>query len=165
MQASVQFVLCWGLGLLWTHLSSVLYVQSAVWIWQSDPFPNQSHHCLSSWPSISSRATPQWSSQDGAESGFLHDWSPASKIFLPWREQPGLCWKELAKYPTILPSPSIYESLVLKCFTFVWSFGYLSMEHQLPPGMKGSQDFQWPACPVLSPKEKSPIPVSWDLCS
>jgi len=44
-------------------------------------------HCLSSCPRISSRATPQWSSQDSAESGFLHDWSPASKIFLPWREK------------------------------------------------------------------------------
>lgn len=93
MQASIQFVLCWGLVILWTHLPSVLSMQTAVRIWHSDPFADQSHPCFSSCPSVKSSATSQWSSQYSAEPGLLYDWSPASKIFLPWREQPGPFWE------------------------------------------------------------------------
>lgn len=90
------------------------------------------------------------------KSGFLFGGPQASHLSLPWREGSQVhAERKGSKCPSTPPSSHISENLVLNCSTHVRSFGPLSVEHQLPPGMKRN-DFRWPGCPMLSPRRGHP---------
>ena len=132
---------------------------------RSDPRWHQSYAHLYSGLRVSWRNTSQWSSQHNMKSGFLFGGPQASHLSLPWREgSQAHAERKGSKCPSTPPSSHISENLVLNCSMHVQSFGPLSVEHRLPPGMKGKEDFQWPGCQcsllggVTHPSTPSPRP-------